>query len=60
MDSQQECRQKIFEIFNEKPRRLQMAAPADHIVAYTIGPIVKYIFDCVQLYFTNSFTNVFL
>ena len=30
---------------------MQMAALAGHAVAYTIGPIVKQIIDCVQLYF---------
>ena len=39
---------------------IQMAAPAGHAVVYTIGPIFKYIFDCVQLYFTNAFTNAVL
>ena len=33
---------------------------ADHAVAYTIGPIFKYIINCVQLYFTNDFTNIVL
>ena len=37
-----------------------MAAPADHAVAYTIGSIFKHIIDCVQLYFTNGFTNIVL
>ena len=37
-----------------------MAALAGHAVAYTIGPILKYIIDCVQLYFTNDFTNIVL
>ena len=31
-----------------------MAASAGHVVSYTIGPIFKYIIDCVQLYFTNG------
>ena len=39
---------------------IQMAAPADHAVAYTIGSIFKHIIDCVQLYFTNGFTNIVL
>ena len=39
---------------------IQMAASAGHTVAYTIGPIFKYIIDCVQLYFTNGFTNIAL
>ena len=34
-----------------------MAAWAGHAVAYTIGPIFKHIIVCVQLYFTNGFTN---
>ena len=37
-----------------------MAASAGHAVAYTIGPIFKHIIDCMQLYFTNSFMNIFL
>ena len=36
-----------------------MAASAGHAVAYTIGPIFKHIIDCMQLYFTNGFTNIF-
>ena len=39
---------------------IQMAASADHAVAYTIGPIFKHIIDCVQLYFTTGFTNIAL
>ena len=39
---------------------IQMAVSAGHAVAYTIGPIFKYIIDCVQLYFTNGFTNIVL
>ena len=39
---------------------IQNAASADHAVAYTIGTIFKYIIDCVQLYFTNGFTNIVL
>ena len=38
----------------------QMAASADHAVAYMIVPIFKHIIDCVQLYFTNGFTNIVL
>ena len=37
---------------------IQMAASADHAVAYTIDPIFKHIIDCVQLYVTNCFTNI--
>ena len=37
---------------------IQMAASAGHAVAYTIGPILEHIIDCVQLYFTNVFTNI--
>ena len=37
---------------------IQMAASAGHVVAYTIGGIFKHIIDCVQLYFTNGFTNI--
>ena len=36
---------------------IQTAASASHAVAYLIGPIFKHI-DCVQLYFTNGFTNI--
>ena len=39
---------------------IQMAASASHAVAYAIGPIFKRIIHCVQLYFTNSFTNIVL
>ena len=39
---------------------IQMAASAGHVVAYTTGPIFKHIIDCVQLYFTNGFTNIVL
>ena len=38
----------------------QMAASAGHAVANTIDPIFKHIIDCVQLYFTNGFTNIVL
>ena len=34
-----------------------MDALAGHAVAYNIGSIFKHIIDCVQLYFTNGFTN---
>ena len=37
---------------------IQMTASAGHAVAYTIGPFLKHIIDCVQLYFTNGFTNI--
>ena len=37
---------------------IQMAASADHIVAYTIGPIFNHIIAYVQLYFTNGFTHI--
>ena len=37
---------------------IQMAASAGIAVAYTIGQIFKHIIDCVQLYFTNGFTNI--
>ena len=39
---------------------IQRAASAGHAVAYTIGPIFRHIIDCVQLYFTNGFTNIVL
>ena len=39
---------------------IQMAASAGHAVDYTIRPIFKHIIDCVQLYFTNGFTNIVL
>ena len=37
---------------------IQMAASAEHAVAYTIPPIFKHIIDCVLLYFTNNLTNI--
>ena len=39
---------------------IQMVASAGHAIAYTIGLIFKHIIDCVQLYFTNGFTNIIL
>ena len=39
---------------------IQMAASAGYAVAYTIDSIFKHIIDCVQVYFTNSFTNIVL
>ena len=39
---------------------IQMAASAGHAVAYMIVAIFKHIIDCVQLYFTNDFTNIVL
>ena len=39
---------------------IQMAASAGHAVAYTIDLIFKHNIDCVQLYFTNGFTNIVL
>ena len=39
---------------------IQMAASASHAVAYNVGPIFNHIIDCVQLYFTNDFTNIVL
>ena len=42
----------------EKNNFIQMATTADDTVAYTIGPIFNYIIDWMQLYFTNSFTNI--
>ena len=39
---------------------IQMAASACHAVAYTIGPFFKHRTDCVQLHFTNGFTNIVL
>ena len=39
---------------------IQMADLAGHAVAYMIGTIFKHIIDCVQLYFTNGFTNIVL
>ena len=39
---------------------IQMAASAGHAVAYTFGAIFKHIINCVQLYFTNIFTNIVL
>ena len=37
---------------------IQMAASTSHTVAYEIGLISKHIIDCVQLYFTNGYTNI--
>ena len=37
---------------------IQMAILSGHVVAYTIGAIYKHIVNCVQLYFTNGFTNI--
>ena len=39
---------------------IEMAASADHVVAYTTGSIFKHIIDCVQMYFTNDFTHIVL
>ena len=39
---------------------IQMAASAGHAVEFTIGPIFNHTIDCVQLYFTNGFTNIVL
>ena len=39
---------------------IEMAVSAGHVIAYTIDPIFKHIIDCVQLYFTNVFTNIVL
>ena len=39
---------------------IKMAASAGHTVAYFIGTIFKHIIDCVQLPFTNGFTNIVL
>ena len=39
---------------------IQIGASAGHAVVYTIIPIFKQIIDCVQLYFTNDFTNIVL
>ena len=39
---------------------IQMGASAGHTVAYTIGTIFKHVIACVQLYFTNGFTNIVL
>ena len=39
---------------------IQMAASAGHAVVYTIGLIFKHIIDSMQLYYTNSFTNIVL
>ena len=37
---------------------IQMAASADHALAYTIGPICKHIIDCVRLQLANGFANI--
>ena len=39
---------------------IRMAASTGHAVPYTIVSIFKHIIDCVQLYFTNGFTNIVL
>ena len=39
---------------------IQTAASAGHAAGYTIGPIMKHIIDCMQLYFTNGFSNIVL
>ena len=39
---------------------IQMAASAGHAAAYTIGTIFKNVIDCVQLCFSNGFTNIVL
>ena len=39
---------------------IQMAGSVGPAVAFTIDPIFKHIIDCVQLYFTNGFTNIVL
>ena len=39
---------------------IQMAVSAGHAVAYAISPIFMYIIDCVQLYYSNDFTNFIL
>ena len=39
---------------------IQMAASVGQTVAYTIDSILKHIIVCVQLYFTNGFTNIVL
>ena len=37
---------------------IQMAASAGNAVAYTLVLIFKHIIDCVQLYFSNTSTNI--
>ena len=39
---------------------IQIAASAGHAVGYMIDLILKHITDCVQLNFTNGFTNIVL
>ena len=39
---------------------IKMVVSVGHAVDYTIGSIFKHIIDCVQLYFTNRFTNIVL
>ena len=36
---------------------IQIDASTDNAVAFTIGLIFKHVIGCVQLYFTNAFTN---
>ena len=56
------CFKKNYWIFTQISFEsiMQMAASAGHAVAYTIDPIFKHIIYCVQLYFTNGFTNFVL
>ena len=34
---------------------IEIAASADHAVAYMIGPIFKHIIECVQLYWLHEY-----
>ena len=39
---------------------IRMAASAGHAVVYRIVSNFKHIIDCMQLYFSNGFTNIVL
>ena len=52
--------QSFWLIMENNNNFIQIAASAGHAVAYPIGPIFNHIIDCVQLYFTNGFTNIVL
>ena len=52
--------QNIFPNLIMKNNFIQMAPSAGHAATNTIVPIFKHIIDCVQLDFTNGFTNIVL
>ena len=55
---------KLLNIFSNFSLYLKvqyfMVASAGHVIAYTIGNVFKHVIDCVQVYFTNGFTNIVL